>query len=163
MEQEIPKNGSIADRIKQLVDELAGGKNTVFAEKLGVSEANIRSYIRGVQPKADVLQKIVITYDVNAIWLLTGLGWMTVPNQLEQVPPPMTSETTIKDFFATYEPFIQQKDAKIIQQAEEIGRLKERNEQLERENMNLRAISNRNITPQDVERVFAEPDSVQKV
>lgn len=53
--------------------------------------------------------------------------------------------------------------ATIKSQAEEIGRLKERNEQLERENMDLRAISNRNITPQDVERVFAEPDSVQKV
>lgn len=154
MEQEIPKTGSIADRIKQLVDELAGGKNTVFAEKLGVSEANIRSYIRGVQPKADVLQKIVITYDVNAMWLLTGLGWMTVPNQLEQVPPPMTSETTIKDFFATYEPFIQQKDAKIIQQAEEIGRLKERNAQLEREKEQLEMEISRTVPPKEAARVF---------
>ena len=163
MEQEIPNTGSIADRIKQLVDELAGGKNTVFAEKLGVSEANIRSYIRGVQPKADVLQKIVITYDVNAMWLLTGLGWMTVPNQLEEVPPPMTSETTIKEFFATYEPFIQQKDAKIIQQAEEIGRLKERNAQLEREKEQLEMDLSRRIPPQEAARVFTHTPEPQKV
>ncbi len=163
MEQEIPKTGSLGDRIKQLVDALAGGKNTVFAEKLGVSEANIRAYIRGVQPKADVLQKIVITYDVNAMWLLTGLGWMTVPNQLEQVPPPMTSETTIKDFFATYEPFIQQKDAKIIQQAEEIGRLKERNAQLEREKEQLKMELSRGISPQEAARVFTHTPEPQKV
>lgn len=58
---------------------------------------------------------------------------------------------------------IKEKDSEIGNLREDIGKLKERNSQLERENMDLRAISNRNITPQDAERVFAEPDSVQKV
>ena len=48
---------TIHERIKMLVDEKTGGKNTVFADKLGISEANIRSYIKGVVPKADVLEK----------------------------------------------------------------------------------------------------------
>ena len=76
-------NGTIHERIKHLVDIKAGGKNTVFAQKLGVSEANIRGYIKGVIPKADVLEKIVISYDVNAMWLLTGLGSDTylIPSQ----------------------------------------------------------------------------------
>ena len=65
---------TIHERIKQLVTTLAGGKNTVFAQKLGVSEANIRGYIKNVVPKADVLEKIVTSYDVNANWLLTGMG-----------------------------------------------------------------------------------------
>lgn len=52
---------------------------------------------------------------------------------------------------------------RIVSQAEEIGRLKERNAQLERENMELRSISNRNFTPQEVEQVFVEPDAEQKV
>lgn len=52
---------------------------------------------------------------------------------------------------------------RIVSQAEEIGRLKERNAQLERENMELRSISNHNFTPQEVEQVFVEPDAVQKV
>lgn len=52
---------------------------------------------------------------------------------------------------------------KIASQAEEIGRLKERNKQLERENMELRTISNSNLTPQDVQQVFVEPERVQKV
>ena len=70
------KNGTIHERIECLVKTLAGGKNTAFAAKLGVSEANIRGYIKGVIPKADVLQKIVISYDIDATWLLTGKGDM---------------------------------------------------------------------------------------
>lgn len=124
------KNGTIHERIEHLVKTLADGKNTVFAAKLGVSEANIRGYIKGVMPKADVLEKIVISYEVNAMWLLTGTGYETLPNQPEEVPSPLTDQSLLTDFFKTYEPYIQRKDAKIIQQAEEIGQLKEQVHQL---------------------------------
>ena len=123
-------SSTINDRIKELVAEKAGGKNTVFAERLGVSEANIRSYARGVMPKADILEKIVITYEVNAMWLLTGLGYSSLPNQPEEVRTPLTDQSALTEFFRQYEPYIQQKDAKIIQQAEEIGRLREQVAQL---------------------------------
>lgn len=126
-------NETIHERIKLLVDELAGGKNTVFAARLGVSEANIRGYIKNVVPKADILEKIVISYEVNAMWLLTGLGYSKLPNQPEDTPKPLTDQSALTDFFKQYEPYIQRKDAKIIQQAEEIGRLKERIAQLEKE------------------------------
>lgn len=86
-----------------------------------------------IVPKADVLEKIVISYEVNAMWLLTGLGYETLPNQPQEVPAPLTDSSLITDFFKQYEPYIQSKDAKIIQQAEEIGRLKERINQLQRE------------------------------
>ena len=124
-------NETIHERVKHLVEKLAGGKNTVFASKLGVSEANIRGYMKNVVPKADVLEKIVIRYEVNAMWLLTGLGYETLPNQPEEVPAPLTDSSRVTDFFKQYEPYIQSKDAKIIQQAEEIGKLKERIAQLE--------------------------------
>ena len=124
---------TIHERIKWLVDNLAEGKNTIFAKKLGVNEANIRSYINGVQPKADVLSNIVISYDVNALWLLTGAGHPLQPNkQPEEPPKTLTSDASIKDFFDQFDPYLQRKDAKIIQQAEEIGRLKARIEELER-------------------------------
>ncbi len=123
---------TIHERIKMLVDEKTGGKNTVFADKLGISEANIRSYIKGVVPKADVLEKIVITYEVNAMWLLTGLGYYSLPNQPEEVAKPLNDHSFLSDFFKQYEPYIQRKDAKIIQQAEEIGRLREQVEQLKK-------------------------------
>lgn len=125
-------NETIHDRIKQLVDEKADGKNTVFAQKLGVSEANIRGYMKGIMPKADILAKIVISYDVNAMWLLTGLGFSYLPNQPEDVPKELKGHDSITKLFEMYEPYIQRKDAKIIQQAEEIGRLKERIAQLEK-------------------------------
>lgn len=123
-------NETIHDRIKHLVEIKAGGKNTVFAQKLGVSEANIRGYTKGVIPKADFLEKVVITYEVNAMWLLTGLGYETLPNSNPGNPILATTETKIKDFFGQLEPYIQSKDAKIIQQAEEIGRLKEQIRQM---------------------------------
>ena len=69
---------TIHDRIRLLVEKKANNKNTVFAQKLGVSEANIRGYIKGVVPKADVLAKIVSSYeDISPAWLLTGEGSMT--------------------------------------------------------------------------------------
>ena len=56
---------TIHERISEIVLQLGGGKNTAIASKLGVSEGNIRGYIKGVMPKQDVLEKIVINLDVN--------------------------------------------------------------------------------------------------
>lgn len=50
-------NETIHDRIGELVKEFGEGKNTVFASKLGVSEGNIRGYIKGIVPKHDILEK----------------------------------------------------------------------------------------------------------
>lgn len=86
---------TIHDRIKLLVEKKAGNKNTVFAQTLGVSEANIRGYIRGVVPKADVLAKIVSYYDdVNPTWLLTGEGNMlkTSTSGTDEAPCPDEKE-----------------------------------------------------------------------
>ena len=81
--------------IKLLVEKKAGNKNTVFAQTLGVSEANIRGYIRRVVPKADVLAKIVSSYDdINPTWLLTGEGNMlkTSTSGTEEAPCPDEKE-----------------------------------------------------------------------
>ena len=85
------KKGTIHERIEHLVKRLAGGKNTVFAAKLGISEANIRGYIKGVIPKADVLEKIVISYEVNAMWLLTGNGNMLKEKKTRDIVSPVVS------------------------------------------------------------------------
>lgn len=67
---------TIHERIELLVKEFGDGKNTVFADKIGVSEGNIRGYIKGIMPKYDVLEKIATSLDVNPDWLLTGRGDM---------------------------------------------------------------------------------------
>lgn len=69
-------NDTIHERIAEIVARLGNGKNTAIASMIGISEGNIRGYIKGVMPKQDVLEKIVISLDVNPDWLLTGRGQM---------------------------------------------------------------------------------------
>lgn len=128
----------------------SGVTRGVLAQNNGISEDNLSRFISYFPT-------------INLVWLMSGQGDMELANQesggiiekqesMQEISHNSSNTSIVGELVAT-----------IKNQAEEIGRLKERNEQLERENMDLRAISNRNITPQDVERVFAEPDSVQKV
>lgn len=86
-------NATIHERIALCVKYYGDGKNTVFAEKLGISEGNIRGYIKGVVPKADVLEKIVRTCDISPEWLLTGRGEMLK----QDVPPFATPDADAAD------------------------------------------------------------------
>lgn len=87
---------TIHERIAYCVQYFGNGKNTVFAEKLGVSEGNIRGYIKGVLPKADVLEKIVRTYELSPLWLLTGEGNMlnTPKKETEEREKAIATPTT---------------------------------------------------------------------
>lgn len=80
------KGETIHERISILVQHFCKGKNTVFASKIGVNEANIRGYVKNVVPKADVLEKIVRNYDISSSWLLTGEGSMlkSQPNDADK-------------------------------------------------------------------------------
>ena len=131
---------NIHDRIALLVKEKASNKNTVFAQTLGVSEANIRGYIKGVVPKADILAKIVRTYeDVSSAWLLTGEGPMLksgTPSPSEPTPKPKKSEKTsntegtaaflsyIREQATAHAEAIKEKDAVIEQKNREIADLR---------------------------------------
>lgn len=109
---------TIHERIRQIVEKLGDGKNTVIASKLGISEGNIRGYIKGVMPKQDVLEKIVTCLDVNPEWLLTGKGNMKKDDNCETRPKQdknsiplipvnamaglFTGEVSINDYDCTY-------------------------------------------------------------
>lgn len=148
-------------RFIALLDELKAqgliSDYVAVAEQLGTNKAAI-SDIKGCRKKLSLglLRSLKSSYpQVNLNWVIMGEGTMFIgENQHLQADNSVNSSLI---------GMLADKDKMIRNQAEEIGRLKERNAQLERENMDLRAISNRNILPQDVERVFAEPDSVQKV
>lgn len=104
-------NETIHDRIGTLVQEYGDGKNTVFANKIGISEGNVRGYIKGIMPKADVLEKIVRTFDVNAMWLLTGIGQMRVSN-LDMSTPVFTSDNDrLATVLQQFDVFIQKRHA----------------------------------------------------
>lgn len=64
----------ISDRIRQLVLKFADGNNTKFASMVGTSEANIRNYMRGREPKAELLKAIINELNINPYWLLDGKG-----------------------------------------------------------------------------------------
>ena len=117
---------TIHDRIRLLVQEYGNGKNTVFADKLGISEGNIRGYTKGVIPKADFLENVVRTFDINAMWLLTGIGNMKDGNTDVGAPILIGGNEQLKDVFSQFDILIQKKDKQILEMAEEIGRLRER-------------------------------------
>lgn len=61
-------------RIKELVEKFSNGNNSNFAVLVDSSEANIRNYINGTQPKVEFLETICAKLEINAEWLLTGKG-----------------------------------------------------------------------------------------
>lgn len=146
-------------RFIALLDELKAqgliSGYVAVAEQLGTNKAAI-SDIKGCRKRLslDLLRSLKSSYpQVNLNWVIMGEGAMFMEAESHSIEP--VNKSLIE--------MMGSKDKLIREQAEELGRLKERNEQLERENIELRSISNRAITPHDVAQVFAEPDSVQKV
>lgn len=88
---------TIFDRISTIVEKFGNGKNTVFASLIGVSEANVRNYKNGVMPKADFLEKIARSFDININWLLTGEGNMLrTESEKESIPVAHPSESPME-------------------------------------------------------------------
>lgn len=108
-------------RIEQLVFAIADGNKSAFAAQIGISEANIRNYINGVEPKAIVLEKIVTCFGVSAEWLLTGNGSMLRTSESSALLEPQNPHEL--DVCRT---LLKEKDVLILEQAKEIGRLEER-------------------------------------
>ncbi len=121
-------SATIHERIAICVKLFGDGKNTIFADKIGVSEGNIRGYIKGVIPKADVLEKIVTSVDISAEWLLTGRGEIRNSdfsrNNTKESTPMATPSSPKLPEQQDQSPIIAQLLDTIKEQAEEIGRLK---------------------------------------
>lgn len=74
----------ISNRIEELVRKISQGNNSDFARLIGTSEANVRNYIAGTQPKFEVLAAMVDALEINCEWLLTGRGEMFDKNCIDQ-------------------------------------------------------------------------------
>lgn len=70
------ENNTINLRIQKIRDFYASGNNSKFAEMIGSSEANVRNYINGTQPKFDFIAAIAEKFAINYEWLLFGRGNM---------------------------------------------------------------------------------------
>lgn len=75
----------ISNRISDLVDHFAEGKNTKFAELLGTSESNIRNYRNGKMPKFDFIQKVCDKFEISYEWFILGKGKMLSKNPIPEV------------------------------------------------------------------------------
>lgn len=68
-------NETINDRIEMLVNERFDGNKAAFSKAIGLSPTAMSSYIgkqRRSRPNIDMVTKIIVKLDVDALWLLTG-------------------------------------------------------------------------------------------
>lgn len=106
-------------------------KKSDFFDAFDIAPSNFRGQSKLSGLNSDTLVKILAKYvTLSAEWLLRGEGDMF--KDIEADPIALTSNATVKEFFDQFDPYIARKDAKILEQAEEIGRLKRIIEELER-------------------------------
>lgn len=117
-------------RLNEIIKHYSDGKPSVFAKFLGVAPSTISSWLSRDTFDYDLI--FAKCENISSDWLLTGEGSMLLSDNQEK-----TTKTAHKKDCATVEhrllDIIQEKDCIIREQAEEIGRLKERIAQLERE------------------------------
>ncbi len=85
---------AISLRISRIINELFGQNKSEFARVIGIGESNVRSYLRGSIPKADVLEKIATSAAINCEWLLTGKGEMLKQECSTSIVPAGTIDST---------------------------------------------------------------------
>lgn len=66
---------TINDRIETLINDRFDGNKAAFAKSIGLPPTGLSNYLgkqRRSKPSVDMVTKIVVTFDVDARWLLTG-------------------------------------------------------------------------------------------
>lgn len=127
----------ISARVSKMIEMLGQNPNS-FAKKLGYARAQtIYDIVEGKSaPSYDFFNRFVISeFSVcfNLRWLLAGEGEPFLEENKEKTTP-KPSGGAIADSFI---PYLQEKDNKILEQAEEIGRLRERIRVLEKKEGNF--------------------------
>lgn len=137
---------TINERFEAIIRVLFGGNKRAFALHVGISPTVVENVVgtRKGKPSFDVLEKVCANANISAEWLLLGRGEMLM--DMFEIRKPMrfssdpayyeninheipTPEDEPQPVNADFSQFIN----KIAEQAEEIGQLKERINQLERE------------------------------
>ncbi|MDE6721737.1 MAG: helix-turn-helix domain-containing protein [Bacteroidaceae bacterium] len=126
-------NARVIEAINDILTSKKEPNKAALAAQLGIKPAKFSEILNGrMMAGTDLMAELCIKYEINAMWLLTGIGGSYITNVDVQAPLLVTKDDSIQTFFAQFDQFIQKKDTKIIEQAEEIGRLKAQIEELER-------------------------------
>lgn len=136
---EIPE---INKRVLQLIEIYTNRSVKKFAETIGIPQQTLNRLFNkdtrtGKYPVAttEILVSISKMYvDINANWLMTGRGDMYLNSKTEQGIS-LSPEPALDDRLLI---MIKEKDAKIEEQAKQIGRLEAENEMLKAENKTLK-------------------------
>lgn len=131
---EIPE---INKRVFQLIEIYTNRSVKKFAETIGIPQQTLNRLFNkdtrtGKYPivTTEILVSISKMYvDINANWLITGSGDMYLNSKAEQEISP-SPKPTLEDRLVV---MIKEKDAKIEEQAKQIGRLEAENEMLQTE------------------------------
>ncbi len=130
------KNAEISARIAEMIENLGANPNS-FAKMLGYARAQtIYDIINGKSaPSYDFFNRFANTGYSDIIdlqWLLTGKGSMMKNRQKQSSNSTSIISTTQTDAMTPLLSLIKEKDEVIRLQAEEIGRLREKIEQMSR-------------------------------
>jgi transcriptional regulator with XRE-family HTH domain len=75
-------NQDIILRIRELMEELALNQTT-FSKESHIEQANLSAILNGKRPIGSaVINKIVLAFDINKNWLITGEGEHFRPNMM---------------------------------------------------------------------------------
>ena len=136
-------------RFIQLVEDLkATGKVSDYvqlAAALGTNKAGISDIKSGRKKiSVELLRRMKLSYPNNNLnWIIMGVGEMYCLDSGPNTEPiAVTRDTLLVDFFKQFNPVLEQKEEKLLQQAEEIGRLREQLEQARRDIERLEAGKN---------------------
>lgn len=125
---------TINERFGKIIRALYGGNKSAFATAVGIAPSVVDNIVgkRQGKPSFEVIEKVSALAEVNVEWLVTGRGDAfdfrseEEKKKADYFPQDSANNNTLLQI-------IKEKDIKIIEQAEEIGRLKEQIAQLERE------------------------------
>lgn len=125
---------SINDRFGKIIRVLYGGNKRAFATEVGIAPTVVENIVgkRQGKPSFEVIEKVCALANINTEWLITGRGeaFDFRPDEEKEQTPNPSHRTGIEDKLLA---IIHEKDNVIREQAEEIGQLRERVAQLERE------------------------------
>lgn len=119
--EELKINGKIADYV-QLASSLGTNKAGISDIKSGRKKISI-----------ELIRRMKSSYpEVNIEWVIMGVGdkFCTQSSQIDIQKSP-TQNVDISELFKQFAPILEQKDNKLLKQAEEIGELKAQIKELE--------------------------------
>lgn len=127
----------ISDRFIEAYNRLlATGKVTDkkdFAAKIGISASMVTEISKGRSSVGiTAIQNIVSIFEISANWLLTGKEEICEQKEETDIKPINQAQYSPPDQSSALLSLIHEKDIVIREQAEEIGRLREQIEHLER-------------------------------